>query len=103
MLGAGGHLSGPFEDLGPEDQEEAVLSLLVLREDIGLPDPRSTVPAMAELARRHRRLNRLNLEAVAAGLLLDARLWLSPESAAGGLPGVLDEEGVPWETVASEP
>ena len=102
-LGAGGHLSGPFEDLGTEDQEQAVLSLLVLREDIGLPDPRSAVPAMVELARRHPRLNLLNLEVVAAGQLLNARIWLSPASAAGILPVVLDEETVTWETVAIEP
>ena len=102
-LGAGGHLSGPFEDLSAPDQEQATLSLLELRADIELPDPRPTVLAMAEVARRHPRLNLLNLEAVAAGQLLEAHLWLSPESAAGVLPGVLDDEGVTWQTVAIDP
>lgn len=103
VLGVGGHLSGPFEDLSAPDQERAILSLLELRTDIGLPDPRPTVPAMAEIARRHPRLNLLNLEAVAAGQILEAHLWLSPESAAGVLPGALDAEGVTWQTVAIEP
>ena len=47
-------------------QERAILSLLELREDIGLPEPRITVPAMADISRRHAQLNLLNLEVVAA-------------------------------------
>jgi hypothetical protein len=99
VLGAGGHLSGPFEELETPEQERAILSLLELRGDIHLPDPRPTVPAMVDVSRRHPRLNLLNLEAVAAGLLLGARYWLSGETAQGVLPGVLDEEGVAWRTV----
>ncbi len=99
MLGAGGHLSGPFERLEGDQQEQAILSLLELRPDISLPDPRPTVPQMARLARRHPRLNLLNLEAVAAGQILDAMMWLSTETARGVLPGVLDQEQVPWQTV----
>jgi hypothetical protein len=98
-LGAGGHLSGPFEQLDVVDQEHAVLSLLELREDIALPEPRPTIPRMVEIAGRHSRLNLLNLEAVATGQLLDATLWLSAESAAGLLPAVLDAEGVGWRTI----
>src|SRR6266542_2338681 len=70
LAGAGGHLSGPFEQLAEPEQERAILSLLELREDIGLPDPRATVPLMADISRRHSRLNLLNLEAVAAARLL---------------------------------
>jgi hypothetical protein len=97
--GAGGHLSGPFEQLAPSDQELAILSLLELRDDIGLPDARATVPAMAVIARRHPRLNLLNLEAVAAASTLGATIWLSEESATGLLPQTLDAEGIGWATV----
>lgn len=99
VLGACGHLSGPFAQLDAEEQERAILSLLELREDLSLPDPRLTVPAMAKLAGRHPDLNLLNLEAVAVGRLLAAVLWLSPESTRGVLPGVLDDEGVAWRTI----
>ncbi len=97
VAGAGGHLSGPFGALGPEDQGRAIGSLLTLRDDIGLPDPRQTVPVMAGVAARHPRLNLLNLEAVAAAVTLGARIWLSEPAAAGILPGVLEAEQVPWE------
>lgn len=99
VAGAGGHLSGPFAELALEEQQRAILSLLELREDIGLPDPRSTVPVMADLARRHPRLNLLNLEAAAAARVMTAAVWLSDEAAAGVLPSVLDTEGLPWTTV----
>ena len=98
-LGAGGHLSGPFENLDPGQQERAVLSLLELRADIWLPDPRVTVPEMVGAARRHPRLNLLNLEAIAVGRLLDAPLWLSEEAAAGVLPEILEQEEMAWRTV----
>lgn len=100
VRGARGHLSGPFDQLADTDQERAIVSLLELREDILLPDPRTTVPAMVGIASRHPRLNLLNLEAVASGQLLAATLWLSPESAQGVLPKVLDQERVAWRTVA---
>jgi hypothetical protein len=96
VIGAGGHLSGPFERLGAEEQERAILSLLELREDIGLPDARVTVPVMADLARRHPQLNLLNLEAAAAALVLGAEVWLSEEASKGVLPAVLDAEGTSW-------
>jgi hypothetical protein len=99
VLGAGGHLSGPFEQLGTLEQQRAITSLLDLRGDIALPDPRPTVPAMVELAGRHPRLNLLNLEAVAVGLLLSASVWISPAAASGLLSDVLDAERVAWETV----
>ena len=99
VAGAGGHLSGPFERLVTAEQERAILSLLQLREDVGLPDPRSTVPAMTDASRRHAQLNLLNLEAVAAALLLGATIWLSAPAAQGVLPGVLDAEGLRWKVV----
>ncbi len=99
--GAGGHLSGPFEQLAAGEQELAILSLLELRDDIALPDPRVTIPVMVDLAARHARLNLLNLEAVAFARFLSATVWLSEESAAGILPAVLAAEEIAWETVAT--
>jgi len=98
VAGAGGYLSGPFQRLDAAEQSQAILSLLELREDIALPNPRATVPAMAGIASRHPRLNLLNLEAAATGQILDATLWLSPSAAEGILPSVLDAEGVAWHT-----
>ena len=96
VLGAGGHLSGPFQHLEQAEQERAILSLLELRSDILLPDPRPIVARMAQIAKRHPRLNLLNLEAVAVGQVLVGTLWLSVEAASGVLPAVLDEEHVDW-------
>jgi hypothetical protein len=103
VAGASGHLSGPLEGLQPGQQQAALLSLLELREDIALPDPRATVPAMARIAGRHPRLNLLNLEATAAAQLISATVWLSEQSAAGILPAVLDAERITWATIALEP
>lgn len=100
VVGAGGHLSGPFEQLGAEEQARAILSLLELREDIGLPDARQTVPVMAELARRHTQLNLLNLEAAASAMVLGSEVWLSAEASKGMLPAVLDAEGTSWKVVS---
>jgi hypothetical protein len=93
------HLSGPFAQLALADQERAILSLLALRDDIGLPDPRATVPVMADIARRHPSLSLLNLEATAAARVLDAAVWLSPAVASGVLPPVLAVEGLQWRSV----
>jgi hypothetical protein len=100
VAGAGGQLSGPFQQLEADQQERAILSLLELREDIGLPDPRQTVPAMAELSRTQPQLNLLNLEAVASAVVLGAEVRLSPATSAGVLPAVLGAAGVSWKTVA---
>ncbi|MDQ6614419.1 MAG: hypothetical protein M3083_06665 [Actinomycetota bacterium] len=100
VLGAGGHLSGPFARLEVAQQEQAILSLLELRSDVSLPQPRSSVPQMARIASRHPQLNLLNLEAVAVGQLLGATLWISTETTRGILPAVLDQEHVPWQTIA---
>ena len=54
---------------------------------------------MAELSERHPRLNLLNLEAVATGLVLDATMLLSNETSLGVLPEILEAENVKWRTV----
>ena len=97
--GAGGHLSGPFVSLDAPHQATAIRSLLSLPDTISLPDPRSTVPVMAEMSERHPRLNLLNLEAAATGLVLDATMLLSIEAARGVLPEILDAENIRWRTV----
>ena len=99
VVGAGGHLSGPFVGLDPSQQTAAIRSLLELRGDIDLPDPRATVPAMAELSERHPRLNLLNLEAAASARVMDATVLLSSQAAKGVLPTVLEAEGIGWEAV----
>jgi hypothetical protein len=99
VLGAGGHLSGPFRELEPQDQERAISAMLQLPNDIGLPDTRQLVPLMVEIAGRHPKLNLLNLEAVATARALAATIWLSPEAANGVLPPVLDGELLAWEIV----
>jgi hypothetical protein len=100
VAGGAGQLSGPFAALGPDEQAAAIRAILALPEDIGLPDPRTLVPKMVDLHARHRVLNLLNLEAVASALLLGARVLLSTQASSGVLPGVLEAEGVDWESVA---
>lgn len=100
VLGAGGHLSGPFRELEPQDQVRAIIAMLQLPNDIGLPDTRQLVPLMVEIAERHPKLNLLNLEAVAAARALAATISLSPEAANGVLPAVLDAELLEWEIVS---
>ena len=102
VLGAGGHLSGPFRELEPQDQERTISAMLQLPNDIGLPDTRQLVPLMVEIAGRHPKLNLLNLEAVAAARALAATIWLSPEAANGVLPAVLDGELLTWEIVTAK-
>jgi hypothetical protein len=88
-----------FLGLDATHQAAAIRSLLSLPDTIGLPDPRSTVPAMAELSERHPRLNLLNLEAAATGLVLNAVVLMSNEAARGVLPAILDAEQIEWRTV----
>lgn len=106
VAGAGGHLSGPFQELAVNEQRRAILSLVELREDVGLPDPRETVPAMVDIAGRHPRLNLLNLEAAAAARLLGATIWLSEPATAGTLPPYStpkESSGEPLLSVADPP
>ena len=73
--------------------------MLQLPDDVLLPDPRLLVPEMVTVHQRHRQLNLMNLEAVAAALVLDARVLLSEHASEGVLPGVLTAEKVPWRVV----
>jgi hypothetical protein len=98
-VGLGGHLSGPFKDLDPGHRDAALGQLLMLPDEVGLPDPRGLVPVMVEVQRRHPILNVLNTEAAAAALLLGATLLLSPPTAAGQLGAVLPLESIASRTV----
>jgi len=95
-LGARGYLSGPFERLPPERHGAAIRSLLELPETISIGEPRRVVPVMAALSERHPQLNLLNLEAASAAIHLGATVLLSPTTAKGVLPPVLDAEGIPY-------
>lgn len=70
-----------------------------LPDTISLPESRATVPVMAELSERHPRLNPVNLEAAAAGLLLRATILLSVEASRNVLPEVRDAENIKWRTL----
>jgi hypothetical protein len=96
VLGAGGQLSGPFEQLADELQEAAIATLLTLPERVELPDPRTTVPLMVAVGGRHPKLNLLNLEAVAVAVSTGAHVLLADRAATGILPGVLAAEEVDW-------
>jgi hypothetical protein len=74
--------------------------MLALPDDIDLPDPRTVVPEMVRLHQRHPQLNVMNLEAVAAARLLEARVLLSSRASEGVLPQVLGAERLAWKTVS---
>jgi hypothetical protein len=99
VAGAGGHLSGPFQQLPHAEQRRAIASMLELPEEIGLPRSRDVVPIMVSVASRHPTLNVLNLEAVATARWLRATVWLSPDGASGVLPEILGAEDLNWETI----
>jgi hypothetical protein len=100
VFGAGGHLSGPFRELPSLEQQRAIASMLQLPENVGLPVSRDIVPVMIDVAGRNPKLNLLSLEAVATARVLNATIWLSPESANGILPTVLDAETLTWATIS---
>jgi hypothetical protein len=99
VAGVGGRLSGPFERLDPVHRAVALEQMLALPDDVGLPESRLIVPVMVDLQRRHSALNVLNTEAVAAALLLGAKMVLSPPTAQGQLQAVLPDEGIAFQTV----
>lgn len=99
VVGAGGHLSGPFERLDPVHRAVALERMMALPDDVGLPEPRLIVPVMVDVRRRHPVLNVLNTEAVAAALLLRAKMVLSSSTARGQLQAVLPGESIAFQTV----
>ncbi len=74
--GVSGTLSSSFGNLPPKLLAGALQALLELPDEIGLVSLRTLAPLMGRLRRRHRRLNLLSSEALAAALHLDADVYL---------------------------
>ena len=75
-----GVLSGTFTELPPRLRSRAMESLLELPAEIGLVSMRALAPLIGQLRRRHRRLNLLSIEALAAALHLGAEVCLGTPS-----------------------
>ena len=71
-----GSLSGSFAELPPKLVPRALQSLLELPEEIGLVSLRTLAPLIGRLRSRHRQLNLLSVEALAAALHLNAQVYL---------------------------
>ena len=71
-----GTLSSSFAELPPNLVPRALHSLLELPEEIGLVSLRSLAPLIGRLRSRHRQLNLLSIEALAAALHLNAQVYL---------------------------
>lgn len=75
-----GVLSGTFTELPPRLRSRAMESLLELPAEIGLVSMRALAPLIGQLRRRHRKLNLLSIEALAAALHLGAEVCLGTPS-----------------------
>ncbi len=73
--------------------------MLVLPDDVGIPEPRYVVPVMVDVHRRHPNLSVLNTEATASALWLGATMVVSSSTASGQLEEVLPVEEITVETV----
>ena len=71
-----GTLSSSFAELPPNLVPRALHSLLELPEEIGLVSLRTLAPLIGRLRSRHRQLNLLSIEALAAALHLNAQVYL---------------------------
>ena len=71
-----GTLSSSFAELPPNLVPRALHSLLELPEEIGLVSLQTLAPLIGRLRSRHRQLNLLSIEALAAALHLNAQVYL---------------------------
>ena len=71
-----GTLSSSFAELPPKLVPRALHSLLELPEEIGLVSLQTLAPLIGRLRSRHRQLNLLSIEALAAALHLNAQVYL---------------------------
>ena len=71
-----GALSGSFAELPPKLLPRALQALLELPDEIGLVSLRTLAPQIGQLRSRHRKLNLLSVEALAAALYLNADIYL---------------------------
>jgi hypothetical protein len=91
-----GTLSAPFAALPSDRREQALAAVLELPDEIGLLSLRELGPVIARLRARHE-LNILGMEALAAGVQLDARVVLSARSPR--LEGALATENLRFEVL----
>ena len=71
-----GTLSSSFAELPPNLVPRALHSLLELPEEIGLVSLQTLAPLIGRLRSRHRQLNLLSIETLAAALHLNAQVYL---------------------------
>lgn len=95
-----GALSGPFAAAPSALKAKAAVALLELPDDVGLVSLRVLGPLMADLVERHR-LNALSLEALAAGLHLDAAIAIARGSENPTLIDAAKVEGVAVHIIAT--
>jgi hypothetical protein len=72
-------LSGPFEQLSPDQRDRAVAAVIELPDDIGLVSLRELGRVIGRLRRRHQ-LDVLGMEALAASVHVEAHVLLSVDS-----------------------
>ncbi|MXY03437.1 MAG: hypothetical protein F4190_09235 [Acidimicrobiales bacterium] len=75
-----GTLSGAFTGLPSRIRSRAMESLLELPAEVGLVSLRTLAPLIGRLRSRHRKLNLLSIEALAAAIHLDADTFLGTPS-----------------------
>lgn len=75
-----GALSGSFAELPPKLLPRALQALLELPDEIGLVSLRTLAPLIGQLRSRHRKLNLLSVEALAAAMYLNADVYLLTHS-----------------------
>jgi hypothetical protein len=75
--GMSGRLSGPFLSLSPARQRRALGAVLALPREIGLLSLRRLGPTIGELSDRHRPMNALTREALAAAVTLQADVLMA--------------------------
>lgn len=92
----GGTLSGPFAALPPQRRQAAVSAVLQLPEDIGLLSLRQLGPVIGEIGTRHRPMNVLTREALAAAVELSATVLIAEGNENPTLIAGLEAEGLPF-------
>lgn len=94
-----GQLSGPVLSLPPQQRQRAVSAVLKLPPDIGLLSLRRLGPVIAELSRRHRPMNTLTREALAAAVMLGADVLMAERNQNHVLEAGVVQEGLQVELV----
>lgn len=98
--GLSGRLSGPFLSLSPERQRRALGEVLDLPQDIGLLSLRRLGSVIGELADRHRPMNALTREALAAAVTLQADVLVAEHNQHHVLAAAAAQEDLGVEVLA---